>query len=185
MCSGELDTAEALLGSLDDTRHVGTASLRAVTMRARARVLAARGQTAAALVELEAALALHHDTAMPFEAARTSLVDGQVRRRAKQWGSARSSLEAAIAAFEKLGAGQWAALARSELSRVGGRPPASLDLTPTEQRVAMVVATGSPTKEAAAGLYTSPRTVEWHLTKVYRKLGVRNRAALAAALNAA
>jgi len=67
---------------------------------------------------------------------------------------------------------------------VGGRPPQSAGLTPTEERVAALVASGRTYREAADALFISPRTVQWNLSKVYRKLGVRSRAELAARLSA-
>jgi LuxR family maltose regulon positive regulatory protein len=55
-------------------------------------------------------------------------------------------------------------------------------LTPTEQRIADLVATGRSNNEVAKQLSLSPRTVEWNLTKIYRKLHVRSRGELAAKL---
>ena len=69
---------------------------------------------------------------------------------------------------------------RDELSRVGGRPPSGDELSPTEQRVAALVATGRTNREVAEELFLSQHTVEWHLRRIYRKLAVRNRAELGA-----
>ena len=75
--------------------------------------------------------------------------------------------------------------ARAELTRIGGRAPATPGvLTPTEERVAALVAAGGTYREVADALFISPKTVQWNLSKIYRKLGVRSRAELAAKLAA-
>jgi len=119
---------------------------------------------------------------MPFELARTLLVSGQLRRRAKRKRLARQHLEQALGIFETLPAAAWAARARTELSRVGLRPPAPLELTATEERVAALAASGQTNRQVAAALFLSPRTVEANLARVYRKLGVSSRAELGAAM---
>ena len=73
----------------------------------------------------------------------------------------------------------WAENARAELARIGGRAPSPGALTPTERRVAALVAEGASTKEVAAALVVSAKTVEGHLSKIYAKLGVHSRAELA------
>ena len=77
-----------------------------------------------------------------------------------------------------LGAPLWAEKARAELSRVGGRAPAEGELTPTERRVAELIAAGRTYQEAADALFISPKTVQWNLSKIYRKLGIKSRAEL-------
>ena len=69
--------------------------------------------------------------------------------------------------------------ARGELARIAGRRPASNGLTPTEQRVAELVADGLSNKEVAAALHVTVKTVEGSLSRVYEKLGIRSRSALA------
>lgn len=69
------------------------------------------------------------------------------------------------------------------LSRIGGRPSAS-GLTPTEERVAALIASGRTYREAADELFIIPKAVQWNLSKVYRKLGIRSRAELPARLAA-
>ena len=87
--------------------------------------------------------------------------------------------------FGRLGCLGWAELAAAELARVGGRRGASGGgLSPSEQRVAELVAGGLSNKEIAARLYVSPHTVETHLSSAYAKLGVRTRTQLAQRLNA-
>ena len=102
-----------------------------------------------------------------------------MHRRAKHKRAARESLGAAEAIFEGMGARAWAERARAELARVGGRAPSGGELTPTELRVAELVAEGLQTKQVAAALFVSPKTVEGHLTSIYAKLGVHSRAELA------
>jgi DNA-binding NarL/FixJ family response regulator len=76
----------------------------------------------------------------------------------------------------------WAARAQAELSRIGLRPPAPLELTATEARVASLAASGHTNRQVAAELFLSPRTVEDNLARVYRKLGISSRAELGAAM---
>ena len=82
--------------------------------------------------------------------------------------------------FERLPAPLWAERARRELARIGGRRVADGALTETERRVVELVAAGRSNNEVARELVVSTKTVEWNLSKVYRKLGVRSRAELAA-----
>jgi DNA-binding NarL/FixJ family response regulator len=101
-----------------------------------------------------------------------------VRRQAKQKRLAREALEQALSIFEELGAPLWADKTRTELRRISGRRAES-ELTESEQRVAALAAEGRSNKEIAAALFTSVRTVESHLSDIYRKLGVRSRGELA------
>ena len=97
---------------------------------------------------------------------------------------ARKTLEEALATFEELGASLWSAQTRRELGRISGRTPSRGELTPTEWRVAELVAEGRTNQEVAAALYVAPRTVEGTLSRVYTKLGVRSRTELARRLAA-
>ena len=124
---------------------------------------------------------------MPFELARTRLCHGERLRRAGRRIDARAQLRQALAGFEALGAQAWAERARRELAGTGQRvargPKRDRDrLTHQEQQIASCVARGATNKEAAADLFLSPKTVETHLTRVYRKLGVRSRSELALAM---
>jgi DNA-binding CsgD family transcriptional regulator len=130
------------------------------------------------------ALALHADLPMPFERARTLLVFGERLRRAKQRAEARGPLQESLDAFERLGARPWAERARAELRATGqtsGRrsETAAEQLTPHELQIALLVAQGMTNREAAAALFLSPKTIEYHLGQIYRKLDVRGRAQLA------
>ena len=72
----------------------------------------------------------------------------------------------------------WAGKARAELARIAGRRPSPNGLTETEHRVAELAAAGRSNKEIAAELFMGLSTVEAHLSRVYRKLGIRSRASL-------
>jgi len=113
------------------------------------------------------------------ERGRTLLLLGVVQRRARQRRSARETLERAVSIFEDVGTPLWASKARAELSRIGGRGPAGEGLTPSERRIAELVAQGMTNKEVAAALVVTARTVESALTQIYRKLDVRSRTELA------
>ena len=122
---------------------------------------------------------MHDGVPIPLELARTRLAYGSALRRSRQKAAARRELEAACSGFEAIGARVWAARAHAELGRVGGRPPSSGALTPTERRVAELVAEGLQTKQVASRLFVSPKTVEGHLSRIYGKLGVGSRTELA------
>jgi DNA-binding CsgD family transcriptional regulator len=168
-----LDVFEARAMALRRAWSLATAA------RCRGLVESARGATPAAIAALDAALRHHRDVGEPFELARTLLVAGQLYRRNRQKRAAKQALDRALGLFERLGVPLWAAKARMELARVGIRPSAPLGLTPTEERVARLVADGKTNREVAAELFLSRRTVEDNLSRIYRKLGVRSRAQLA------
>ena len=103
-----------------------------------------------------------------------------MQRRRGERRAAHDALEEALAAFDGLGAPLWAERARKELGRIPIRRSAATGgLTPTEQRVAELVAAGHTNREVAQALFVSEKTVEANLTRIYRKLGVRSRVALA------
>jgi DNA-binding CsgD family transcriptional regulator len=132
--------------------------------------------------EFQTALALYGEK-MAFERARTLLALGIRRRRSRRRADARAALHEALAYFERSGAEPWAGQTRAELRATGEMPPRDKagglpSLTPQELQVALIVAQGSTNREAAAALFLSPKTVEFHLGNTYRKLGVRSRAEL-------
>jgi DNA-binding CsgD family transcriptional regulator len=131
----------------------------------------------------EAALELHAGAGQPFEHARTLLAYGLWLHRSRRRRDARDRLGAALETFERLGARPWAGLARAELRAAGAsprEPDAEPDtLTAQEARIARVVASGATNKEVAAELFLSPKTIEFHLSSIYRKLGIRSRTELA------
>lgn len=176
----ELEEARRLLAELKDRlRRIESPWGEASAGRCEGLILAAEGDPAAAVKALERALTVHERLPQPFDLARTLLASGAVQRRMKKRGSARKSLERALAILEELGATLWAKMARSELARIGGRTAAGDVLTPTERSIAQLVALGKTNKEVAAQLFITPRTVEGHLTHIYAKLRVRSRAELA------
>jgi ATP/maltotriose-dependent transcriptional regulator MalT len=131
----------------------------------------------------EAALALHRESQGPFEEARTCLCYGERLRRVGQRRHARSELRAALETFETLGAEPWAERAVKELRASGERlhrsdPGSAEQLTGQELQIALAVAEGRSNRDVAAELFLSPRTVEWHLTRIYRKLDISSRAGL-------
>jgi DNA-binding CsgD family transcriptional regulator len=130
------------------------------------------------------ALALDDQRPVPFERARTLLAYGRRLHRARRRAEARDRLREALAGFERLGAAAWAVQARNELRAAGGRhrAPGGHALTAQERRVAAAVARGASNREIAAELFLAPKTVEFHLGQLYRKLGAGSRAQLVAAL---
>jgi DNA-binding CsgD family transcriptional regulator len=129
------------------------------------------------------AAALHAKSSRPFDAARTDLLRGEFLRRRRSRAQARTHLRAACEAFEGLGATPWAERARVELQASGEtarkRDPSTLtQLTPQELQIARLVGAGKTNREIAAELFLSPRTIDYHLHKVFTKLGMSSRAEL-------
>jgi DNA-binding CsgD family transcriptional regulator len=153
----------------------------------RCRALLADGDGSEEL--FEEALRLHDETPDGFEGAVTRLAHGGRLRRMRKRVLARDELRAALELFESLGAHPWADQARAELTASGEtarrRDASTLDdLTPQELQIARLLADGRTTREAAAALFLSPKTIEYHLRHVYQKLGIHSRDELAAALGA-
>ncbi|TQE30833.1 helix-turn-helix transcriptional regulator [Streptomyces ipomoeae] len=182
-------------------RETGLASAEASAARVRG-LLAGTPEEAEAY--FGAALKAHQRTTGPFDWARTLLCEAEVLRRYRRPGAARAPLASALACFERLGAVPWARRAASELAAAGGmvstaaghsvvggtgrsgRMGGMLDqLTPQEFQVSRAIARGLNNTEAAASLFVSRKTVEAHLTRIYRKLHVRSRTDLTRLLTAA
>ncbi len=177
---GELDAAAELLEWYrDNAERLGRRSALAAAARCRGLLLAERGDLASALDELGRSVELSQGVPIPLERGRALLAHGAVHRRARHKRAARESLQSARREFEGMGAAAWAERANAELNRVGGRAPSAGGLTPTEDRVAELVADGLQTKQVAAALFVSAKTVEGHLTNIYAKLGVHSRTELA------
>lgn len=176
---GELAAADALLGPFEArSAQLGRGWGIATARRCRGLLLAARGDLAGAEAAVHAGLEAHQCLAMPFEEARTLLAAGEVHRRARHKQQALNFLRAALAIFERLGAPRWQDRVLGELARVGTRATArgaGPVLTAAERRVADLVAAGHTNAEVAAGLFMGQRTVEAHLSRVYRKLSVQSR----------
>jgi len=142
-------------------------------------VAAARRDHDPAVAELADAARRLEPLSLPLDHGRALLALGSAQRRAGEKAEARPALLGALETFERIGAPLWGAKAENELARIGGRPRAEHGLTPSEVRVAQLVAAGRTNKEVAAALFISAKTVEGHLANVYEKLGVRSRAELA------
>ncbi len=134
-------------------------------------------------VHFERSLRRHERSENSFERARTELCYGERLRRASRRIDAREQLRSAIARFDLLGAAPWSGRARSELLASGESiprrdPTAPERLTPQELQIASQVAAGKTNREVGAALFLSPKTVEHHLTAVYRKLELHSRGEL-------
>jgi DNA-binding NarL/FixJ family response regulator len=131
------------------------------------------------------ALAFDDRRPMPFERARSQLAFGRRLHRSGKRSVARECLRAALAGFERLQADAWARQTEAELRAAGARRRQAPDqgaLTAQEQRVAQAVRRGASNRDIAADLFLSPKTVEFHLRQIYRKLDVHSRTQLVAAL---
>jgi len=181
----DLARAHNLADALEEqARAADNAWALAAASRCRGLVLAAEGDIDGAHAALGHSVEEHRTLPMPFEVGRTLLSLGTMERRASHKRAARDSLQSALTLFEELGAPLWAHKAQSELSRIGGRAaPRAGELTETERLIADLVAVGRTNSEVADELSLSTRTVQWNLTKIYRKLGVRSRTELAASLS--
>ncbi|HEX3517343.1 MAG TPA: LuxR family transcriptional regulator [Trebonia sp.] len=131
------------------------------------------------------AVAAHEGDGRPFEQARTRLLYGEWLRRNQRRADARDHLLEAAAAFARMGARPWRDRAESELRAAGAAAvPVRADdplarLTPQELQVVRLAAVGASNKQIGAQLFLSPRTVGYHLYKVFPKLGVTTREELA------
>jgi len=176
---GDMDPAETLLTVLErQGRSLDRSWALATAARCRGLLFAARKDFDAAREALELARKEHERVAQPLELGRTLLVSGEVERRAKRKRAARLPLEEALGIFERIGAQLWAKRASRALERVGGFTGTAGELTPTERRVAELVANGKTNREVANLLFVSVKTVEANLSRVFHKLGVRSRAEL-------
>lgn len=162
---------------------------------ARGRITAAQGDPDLARDQFVAALEHLRGLQRPYLRARISFAFGQSMRRAGKRGVASSVLHSARDLYDSLGAATYVERCDRELQASGvdvglaGDPaeagPGSADragpeLTAQERAVAELVATGATNKEAAQTLFVAEKTVQYHLTRIYRKLGIRSRSALAA-----
>ena len=196
--AGLVDLVEALIERGD--RRTATAVAEEIEERTRGlvdplgRALVARCRALTQPADAEVLLTLSLEeldlTAEVFEQARTHLHLGEHLRRTRRRRLSRTHLMAADEAFTYMGARPWAARAHRELiasgERATPRNPVSDtsddELTPQELRVALEVARGLSNAQVGGVLFLSAKTVEFHLGKVYRKLGVRSRGGLAQAL---
>src|SRR5262249_48321843 len=178
---GRLDKAVALLEPFEQVAvALDRPTARGRCGRCRGLLLAANGDLPGALAALVGAVEHHQRVSRPFQPARTLLALGVMERRAKKKAAARAPLAQALATFDRVGARLWVEKAQTELGRIGGRAPSRWELTPTEERVAALVAVGHTNREVAAELVISVRTVDWNLRKIYSKPGTPSRRELAA-----
>jgi DNA-binding CsgD family transcriptional regulator len=182
--AGDLERAAAHLEELDATAQLGSACARVRAARCHALLAAAGRDYAAALDAFDEAVTAHERLPDPIERGRTLLALGQTQRRAGRRRAARERLQEALAIFEEIGAALWAEQTRAELERLGGRTSSRHELTGAEERVARLVAEGKTNREVASALFVTERTVETHLSSIYRKLDLRSRTELAARLAA-
>jgi DNA-binding CsgD family transcriptional regulator len=183
---GRPSVGRALLAEAEET---ASAVMRlpwatAAAARARGLLAEAEGDLALAESELEESVAVSREVGAPLELGRSLLALGTVQRRAQKKQAARRTLDEAVAILDGLGARPWAERARREIGRIGGRKAAHEGLSATESEIVELVVAGRSNKEVAQALHLSPKTVEWNLSKVYRKLGVRSRTELAATQSA-
>ena len=160
-----LEEFEALARKLDRPSGLGQAT------RVRAVLRAGEGDLDGALEAVAEGLEVYGRVGLPFDRARLRLVEGGLHRRTRQKKAARTALEEAHRTFLDLGAATYAQRAAAELDRIDPGSGGSLDLTPTERRIAGLLAEGRTVKAVAELAFMSPKTVEAHLTRVYRKLG--------------
>jgi DNA-binding NarL/FixJ family response regulator len=175
---GRVEEAEALLAAQSPSESERWA--RAAAARCRA-LLTSNGDLHDAFDE---ALAMEARAGMPFERARTLLCFGERLRRARHRLAARKPLREAWETFDRLGAAPWAERASNELRATGETVRrglrAATQLTPQEIQVALLVARGASNQEAAAALFLSLKTIEYHLSNIYRKTNIHSRTGLAA-----
>jgi DNA-binding CsgD family transcriptional regulator/tetratricopeptide (TPR) repeat protein len=182
--AGERHRAEEVLTRIGArAERVGRVSVLAMVARGRALTAVRDDQRDAALAHAQHAVDLVSNTSLGYELARAQLVLGTVARWAQHRSLARDVLDQAVTAFEMMGAEPFAVRARRERDRISGRPrPATQPnvLTPTEEAVASLATAGRTTRQIAESMHVSAKTVESHLTSIYRKTGVSSRAQLAA-----
>jgi len=190
-----LDMVEALIRTArpeEASAHVAEAvrlNLAEVSPRVAALIMAMKAMTAPDTdAEDLYQSALDHPGIVdfPFERARIALAQGMWLRRMRRHTEARAVLESAAEGFDRLGARPWVERTGAELRAAGASVKKSVGetvvLTAQEQRIAQLAAAGHTSKEIAAKVNLSPRTVESHMHRVFRKLGITRRAALSDAL---
>lgn len=172
--------AEALIDRLErNGQRLDRPWMLAVGARCRSMLLAARGDIETANHAAQRAMVEHDRLPMPFERARTQLLVGQLQRRQLHKDAASATLHEALRTFEDMSTPLWADRARAELARTNVHPRSAAEgLTPSEQRVAELAASGMTNRDVAAALFISSKTVEANLARVYHKLDIHSRAEL-------
>jgi DNA-binding CsgD family transcriptional regulator len=180
-----LAEAEAFLAPLEAlVRRRGHRSASARLGYVRGRLLAARGDLPGAEAAFEEARARLAPLPLPYEHARVDFAHGTTLRRAGRRRDAATLLASARQSFAALGARVYVERCDRELKTARPAPRGAErgteHLTEQERTVAAHVASGLTNKEVAAAMLLSVKTVQFHLTRVYAKLGVRSRSELAA-----
>jgi len=174
--SGHPDEAAAVTAKLEEIAAVnGSAWARTVALRSRALISDDESRYAEAVAA----------GGPPVERARGHLVYGEWLRRARRRREAREQLRQGLELLDDAAAPAFAERARAELRALGDPSPAPRprpDLTPQQVTVARLAADGATNAEIAATLFISPNTVDYHLRKVYQRLGITSRRQLAARL---
>jgi len=180
---GRLDEAEDVLRQLEaQAAALHHRWAMPVALRCRALLQLARERAGEAAEAAARAAGDLDELGFPLDAARAHMVTGAALRRAGQRLRAADALGRAIEILTELGAPLWLERARDELRRASPRPRRGRELTNEERRVAALVVDGRTNREASAELFVTNATVEAHLTRIYRKLGVRSRTELARAV---
>jgi len=178
--AGEFQQAERVAEEIVElAAHAGRARGAAEALRARAQVAAGRRRLDEAAELAGSAVEAFERIGLPIERARTMVLAGSIARRARRRSEARDLLGQAQRELVRCGALGLLPRVRAELERLGDRADAD-GLTNAERKIADLVAKGMTNAEVAAQLYVSARTIEAHLTQIYRKVGVRSRSELAA-----
>lgn len=176
--AGKVDLADQVVSSAE-RRHgpSGLASLRAKNAVPRATIQFQRGETAEGLRTFAEAVELIGDTPMPAYQARILFEYGKVLRRHGRRSQADDVLSRAADVFTQMGATAMVQRCAAErrIGGVGSHQPGRHGLTPQEEQIAVLVAEGATNAEVARELTLSTKTVEYHLTRVYRKLGLSSR----------
>lgn len=183
--TGRLDEADTFLKPYEDlAARRGHRSTLARLGLARGRLTGALGDIATAREEFERALGQLEPLPLPFDRARVGFAYGQTLRRAGKRREADTVLHNARDLYVTLGAQTYVELCDREVQAGGVHSPRLApglsQLTPQEQAVARLVASGATNKQTALELYISVKTVQYHLTHIYGKLGIRSRSELAA-----
>jgi DNA-binding CsgD family transcriptional regulator len=180
---GKLDAAEEFLQSQELVAdEMGHRSTQARLGYARGRLLGATGDLVGARRSFERSLSLLDGLPLRYDLARVNFAYGQTLRRAGKRGEADPVLAAARDIYQSLGATTLVERCEREL-RAGGvnakLPRGDISLTPQEEAVTRLVCQGFSNREVASELFVSAKTVQYHLTHVYAKLGIRSRVDLA------
>ncbi len=178
---GRLDEADTALVELEAVLSLaGPVSAPVSAARLRGDLATAAGDQAAAAAAFETAWRRAQRLRVPLALAQLEISDGRRLRAAGQPQRAVARLRSARQRLLKLGARPYLQICDQELAAAGApaspqTPPALLGLTPAEQAVAQLVATGRSNRQTAAELYISVKTVEFHLGHIFAKLGIRSR----------